>query len=74
MTGDIPPICSQMYFQVHPFSRLISRSFSVRSARVMADSFVEFYTAKQAISTPISARLVKCAFACDSVRVTVDVR
>ena len=32
-TGDMPPICSQMYFQVQPFSRLMSRSFSVRSAR-----------------------------------------
>ena len=31
----MPPICSQMYFHVHPFSRLMSRSFSVRSARVM---------------------------------------
>ena len=37
--GDMPPICSQMYFQVQPFSRLMSRSFSVNPARVMANSF-----------------------------------
>src|SRR4029077_9106352 len=35
MTGDMPPICSQTYFHVQPFSRLMSRSFSVRSARFM---------------------------------------
>jgi hypothetical protein len=27
-----------MYFQLHPFSRLMSRIFSVRSARVMGVS------------------------------------
>src|SRR5262245_53951746 len=36
MTGDMPPIWSQMYFHVQPFSRLMSRSFSVRSARFIA--------------------------------------
>src|SRR5690606_21561931 len=34
-TGDMPPICSQIYFQVQPFSRLMSSSFSVRSERFM---------------------------------------
>src|SRR5215475_8695715 len=34
-TGDVPPIFSWMYFQLHPFSRLMSRIFSVRSARIM---------------------------------------
>src|SRR5215831_11696763 len=34
-TGELPPIFSWMYFQLHPFSRLMSRIFSVRSARVM---------------------------------------
>jgi len=33
--GDMPPICSLMYFQLQPFSRLMSRSFSVRSSRFM---------------------------------------
>ena len=28
-------ICSQMYFQLQPFSRLMSSSFSVRSDRFM---------------------------------------
>jgi hypothetical protein len=35
ITGDMPPICSQMYFHVQFFSRLMSRSFSVRSDRFM---------------------------------------
>jgi len=34
-TGDVPPIFSWMYCQLHPFSRLMSRIFSVRSSRVM---------------------------------------
>jgi hypothetical protein len=38
LTGDMPPISEQICFQLHPFSRLISSSFSVRSARVMAIS------------------------------------
>src|SRR5262245_61779445 len=37
-TGDVPPIFSWMYFQLHSFSRLMSRIFSVRSARVMGVS------------------------------------
>src|SRR5450631_3474995 len=36
--GDMPPIWSQMYFHVQPFSRLMSRIFSVRSARFMRGS------------------------------------
>ena len=36
-TGDMPPISPQMYFQVQPFSRLMSRSFSVSSARDFVD-------------------------------------
>src|SRR6202035_3640791 len=36
-TGDMPPISSQIYFQVQPFSRLMPSSFSVSSARVMDD-------------------------------------
>src|SRR5215472_12316928 len=31
--GEKPPISLQICFQVHPFSRLMSRIFSVRSAR-----------------------------------------
>src|ERR1700722_14581521 len=34
-TGDNPPISSVMCFHVQPFSRLMSRIFSVRSARFM---------------------------------------
>ena len=33
--GDIPPISSVTCFHVQPFSRLMSRIFSVRSARVI---------------------------------------
>jgi hypothetical protein len=40
ITGDMPPICSQMDFHVHPFSRLMSRIFSVRSLRFMNDILV----------------------------------
>ena len=36
ITGDMPPISPQMYFQLQPFSRLMSRSFSVSAARFMA--------------------------------------
>src|SRR5262245_20705618 len=39
-TGEVPPICSWICFQLHPFSRLISRIFSVRPARVMGVSLV----------------------------------
>src|SRR5215469_14475499 len=35
-TGEVPPIFSWMYCQLHSFSRLMSRIFSVGSARVMA--------------------------------------
>src|SRR4051812_20147471 len=34
-TSELPPIFSQMYFQLHSFSRLMSKSFSVRSDRFM---------------------------------------
>ena len=34
-TSDTPPICSQIYFQLQSFSRLMSRIFSVSSVRVM---------------------------------------
>src|SRR6516162_7955674 len=37
-TGEVPPIFSWICFQLHPFSRLMSRIFSVSSARVMAVS------------------------------------
>src|SRR5262249_16462780 len=36
-TGDMPPISAQICFQVQPFSRLMPSSFSVSSARVVAD-------------------------------------
>src|SRR5260370_37786777 len=35
-TSELPPICSQIYFQVQPFSRLRSSIFSVRSVRFMS--------------------------------------
>src|SRR5262249_53531339 len=35
--GDMPPISAQICFQVQPFSRLMPSSFSVSSARVVAD-------------------------------------
>jgi hypothetical protein len=34
-TSEEPPIFSQMVFQLHSFSRLMSKSFSVRSDRFM---------------------------------------
>ena len=39
-TGDVPPIFSWMYFQLHPLARLRSRIFSVRSARVIDVSLI----------------------------------
>src|SRR5262249_4612245 len=36
-TGDMPPITAQICFQGQPFSRLMPSSFSVSSARVVAD-------------------------------------
>src|SRR3974377_789839 len=36
-TGDMPPISAQICFQLQPFSRLMADSFSVGSARVIAD-------------------------------------
>src|SRR5947208_900351 len=38
-TSEEPPILSQMCFQDHELSRLMSRSFSVRSDRFMGVSF-----------------------------------
>src|SRR5262249_45082489 len=40
-----PPIASQMYFHVQPLSRLMSRIFSVRSARVMGGSWRAWWLA-----------------------------
>jgi hypothetical protein len=37
--GDMPPISAQMYFQVQPLARLMSRIFSVNSARSIPASY-----------------------------------
>src|SRR5215472_6535119 len=45
-----------MYFQLHPFSRLISRIFSVRSARVINASLL----ARLAVSCPALPQRRQC--------------
>jgi hypothetical protein len=47
-TGDMPPISPTIYFQVQPFSRLMSRIFSVRSALFMVVSFFFWMESVQA--------------------------
>src|SRR5216683_6163668 len=41
--GDMPPISPQIYFQLQPFSRLMSRTFSVNSARLILSSCSAFH-------------------------------
>src|ERR1700761_8005477 len=72
-TGDMPPISPQMYFQVQPFSRLMSRSFSVSSARDFVDVMDDLLLAPRLRSGSIeSDQSLDCRFEHDLFRKPVS--